>query len=132
MTENQLQQKIAEFEHLEKLISTVSDRIDVFSDQIDKCAAAMVVLSQANTQDEQMIQIIDGIFIPVKITDTSKCVISVGSNAAVEKSAKDTITLLEEQQTVAAEYKQKLIDQLTELSKRVDEVQSDISRLEHV
>ncbi len=124
------------FDMIEKNIQHVVQQIDFITDKVSSFQNALALFSEVesskDTQKESLVEITDGIFIPVHIAQIQKVVVTVGSEVAVQKTPKETIAVLHDQISVLEKYKHSFEEQLQSLEKELDAVQSQIQQVKHV
>jgi prefoldin alpha subunit len=117
------------FEYVEDQIKKATEQLDSFDTQFIKIKDAILAL-QSITQDTQsLIPISDGIYAKATVKKIDSVIVDVGQNVAVEKSASDTIAMLESQLTLVIDYQQKLTKRLEQLSKEADLLNTELREL---
>ncbi|MFT4312090.1 MAG: prefoldin subunit alpha [Candidatus Woesearchaeota archaeon] len=113
------------YEQLERRIQTLSQKLETFDTQIHKTTLAISAVEKIQTQPEVLIPVSDGIFTPATLTNTNEFITFVGANTAVTKNKDEMITFLQEELTSLRAYQEKLVTQLQDISKQLDDIHKE-------
>jgi prefoldin alpha subunit len=120
------QEKYQEMQMLDyqiKQVQKLIENIDVQLLEISGTIDALQEFEKLNHNDEILFPIANGIFAKGVLTDNKMLKINVGSNVVVEKSAKDTIVMMEKQAKDIENYRQEVLGQLQKSIERMQELQ---------
>ena len=120
------QEKYQEMQMLDyqiKQVQKLIENIDAQLLEIGGTIDALQEFEKLNHNDEILLPIANGIFAKGTLTDNKLLRINVGSNVVVEKSAKDTIAMMEKQAKDIESYKQEVLGQLQKFVERMQGLQ---------
>tara|TARA_Y100000310_G_C20657932_1_gene803023 strand:+ start:1892 stop:2323 length:432 start_codon:yes stop_codon:yes gene_type:complete len=106
MDEKALQQKYMEFQVIQQQIEQLQQQLHMLNQQLQQLELTknnLNELKSVETGTKSYAQIAPGIYVQSTVANTETLLVNVGANTTVEKSVPDTISLVEEQEKLAAE-----------------------------
>jgi prefoldin alpha subunit len=100
-SEEEIREKFTEFQTLQKHIEHLNEQVEAMNQQGMELQISKNAIEEAGKTDkgtEVLAPIANGIFIKTKLEENEKFIVNVGYDVTVEKSGKEVISLLEEQE----------------------------------
>ncbi len=99
-TEEQIKKRYLQFQMLQQQIQQLSEHLELLSQQnaeLELSIEAVQELAEAKLNTELLAPIANGIFVKGGLRDTSRLLVNVGADIAVEKTVPQVVDLLEQQ-----------------------------------
>ena len=100
--EEQVREKFMEFQTLQKHIEHLNEQVEMMNQQgieLQISKSAIEEAGKAKAGTELLAPIANGIFIKAKLENNERFIVNVGSDVTVEKTGKEVVKLLDEQET---------------------------------
>ncbi|MEM2139010.1 MAG: prefoldin subunit alpha [Candidatus Woesearchaeota archaeon] len=130
--QKQEEEKKAKYYKLRELnenIKELHEHIEKMEEQITELKANKVILkkfSELKPGKEIRVPIASGIYIIAELKDTSKVMVNVGSDVAVEKKPEQVIEILEKQVNELIEYRANLVENIKSMIENAEKLQSEL------
>ncbi|MEM2131238.1 MAG: prefoldin subunit alpha [Candidatus Woesearchaeota archaeon] len=130
--QKQEEEKKAKYYKLRELndnIKEIHEHIEKMEEQITELKANKVILkkfSELKPGKEIRVPIASGIYIIAELKDTSKVMVNVGSDVAVEKKPEQVIEILEKQVNELIEYRANLVENIKSMIENAEKLQSEL------
>jgi prefoldin alpha subunit len=115
----QMQMIDYQIKQLQKVIESIDNQLLEINNTVD----ALKDFDKLKANDEILFPIASGIFAKAKLVDNKSLKINIGSNVAVEKNIKDTITMMEVQAKDIEKYKEEVLSQLQKFIEKAQGLQ---------
>lgn len=128
-SEEEARKMYSELQHYDNQIKELQQefgRVEGQIQELNELLKSLDEFGKQSTGSESFIPISKGIFIKATITDTDSFLVNVGSNVVVPKNREQTKDLITQQQKELQEYRQQIINKVTELDTRAAEIEQTI------
>jgi prefoldin alpha subunit len=101
MTENQMQEKLGQFQMLQQHIEHISEQVEKMNGQLAELEISMHAIEKVSTLEKGnafLAPVANGIFLKGKVQDTSTMIVNVGNNVTVERTPAEVLVLLKKQE----------------------------------
>ncbi|MEM4397686.1 MAG: prefoldin subunit alpha [Candidatus Woesearchaeota archaeon] len=130
--QKQEEEKKAKYYKLRELnenIKEIHEHIEKMEEQITELKANKVILkkfTELKPGKEIRVPLANGIYIIAELKDTSKVMVNVGSDVAVEKKPDEVIEILETQVNELIEYRANLVEKIKSMIENAEKLQSEL------
>ncbi len=131
--EEQMREKYMQFQVLQQQMEQVSQHLEMFNQQLvelDISINAVQELEHAETDNELLAPIADGIFFKAKLIDNKKLIVNVGSNVTVERTIPEVVVLLKEQKEETSKRMQEADEVMQHISKEAMKIYQEVEDLQ--
>ena len=118
---------------LQQQMEQVSQHLEMFNQQLaelDVSIGAVKELGEAETENELLAPIADGIFFKGKLMDNQKLVVNVGSSVTVERTIPEVVQLLNQQKEDVGKKMQEADEVMQHLSKEAVKIYQEVEELQ--
>lgn len=108
--EEQLQQKVLQFQMLQQQLEQVNQHLEMLTQQaaeLDISINAVKEIGETKINNEILAPLAGGIFLKAELKENQKLIVNVGSGVTVEKTIPQVVELLQHQQV---EISQKIVE----------------------
>lgn len=125
------QEKLIQLELLNQQLAEIEQSIFMSEDQLLQLESAKEALKNLEKKDDEvLIPLSSGIFIPVKNVDLNKIKFLVGSNVVVDKTSKEAIEKITEYVEEIKNHKSKSVEFYDKVSMEVMKLQKDLDEVD--
>ncbi len=125
------QEKLIQLELLNQQLAEIEQSIFMSEDQLLQLESAKEALKNLeNKDDEVLIPLSSGIFIPVRNVDLNKIKFLVGSNVVVDKTSKEAIEKITEYVEEIKNHKSKSVEFYDKVSMEVIKLQKELDEVD--
>ena len=123
---------VIEFEYIEKQIQATSKQLDALDKQASQLSQAIEAITKLKDlkESESLVPVVPGVYVKAKLQETDTFLVDVGADVAVPKTAEEAISVFEFQLASTNEYQEKVVMRLESLSKRADELQRELMKIQ--
>jgi prefoldin alpha subunit len=118
-------QQMQVLDYQTKQLHKIIENIDAQLLEMSNTSSALKDFEKLKNNDEILFPVANGIFAKGKLTDNHLLRINIGSDVVVEKSVKDTITMMETQAKEIENYKTEVMSQLQKFMDKMNELQEE-------
>lgn len=130
--EENLRKAVYELGSLEELAKDVQGRINMVDAVLREIGFSRLTtqgLESLKENDEIMVPIGGGSYLLAKIADTSKVIVGVGANVAIEKTGKEALDYIDRQVDELGRSRSSLQEQLSQIVDRMEKLRTEAQQL---
>jgi prefoldin alpha subunit len=128
----ELQQRYADMQAIERQIKEMQAQAEAVNSQVFEMTSAIASVNEISKDDkpkEALIPVAGGVFAKGEIKDTKKLILSVGAGICVEKSAEETVRIIEARLDELKKYSEQLNIQMNELNNSALQIEAEVRAL---
>lgn len=129
MDEN-LQTKMMQYEYLNQQIQALQQHLNEIlkaSDELSILKVGLKNLVEAKSGDELLVPIGASSYVPAKIIDPQKVVVSVGAGVFMDKSVEDSMPIVDKQMEELKKQEEVVMNNLTLLSQESEKLAAELN-----
>ncbi len=127
-----LEQKYMEFQMMEQQLKQMEENLQQLDAQLMEITAiqkSITELGSIKPNTEVFVPVSTGIFVKGTITDASTLLVNVGNNVIVDKTAPETVDLLEKQVGEVTKMRQKFASEMNKLALKMAGAEAELQKL---
>ena len=128
----ELQQRYTDMKMIESQIKEMQEQAEAVNSQVLEMTSAIASVNELSKDDkpkEALIPVAGGVFAKGEIKDTKKLILSVGAGICVEKSAEETVKIIESRLDELKKYSEQLNIQMNELNSSALQIEAEVRAL---
>jgi prefoldin alpha subunit len=132
MDEKEAQKKYLEYQFLHERIQLMQQQLQNVEQQLGDSVITKKSLeefSELNDNDEILIPINNGIFAKAKLVKENELLVNVGASVVVDKSVKDTISLIEKQQNEIEGLRNQIAQTINAFVERAAQIERELNEI---
>ena len=132
MSNKAIQEKYVDLNMLEQQIRLTNQQVeDVVSKiaELEYIKTSLDMFGKIKPGTEVLAPISSGVFIKTKLSSNSELLVNVGAGTVVKKDIAGTKKLMDEQIIELESLREQLLSQLTRLSQRAQDIESELSKM---
>ncbi len=117
---------------LDKQAKELVKQLEEFEQQlveVDISLDAIKTIYNTKKENEILVPVCPGVFAKARLTETDKFIVNIGSGAAVERSNKEVIKLMEKQKKAISDYNLQARQHLTKIYKRIEDIEKELKNV---
>ena len=133
MSEKDLQEKIFQFQVLEDKFKELNQKRELFTiklAELEQTKQAIDDIAGSN-DDEILIPLGSGVFVPGKLEKKEKMIVSLGENAAMEKDVEEIKSILEKRRKILEEGIESVKKSMLNIAQEMQAIQVEAQELLH-
>ncbi len=131
MMQKQLQQKMMEYQLMEERLKQIDQQRDFFIEkmvEIEQTKQAVEELEK-NKEEDVLVPLGSGLFLPGKINKKEKMLIGIGSDIILEKDSEGINNILEQRKKILEDNLENIQNSMMQIAKEMQLLQKEIQKL---
>jgi len=129
--QKQLQQKMMEYQLMEERLKQIDQQRDFFIEkmvEIEQTKQAVEELEK-NKEEDVLVPLGSGLFLPGKINKKEKMLIGIGSDIILEKDSEGINNILEQRKKILEDNLENIQNSMMQIAKEMQLLQKEIQKL---
>ena len=132
MSEKELQQKMMEYQMLEEKFKQMNQQRELFAAkmmELEQTKQIVEEMKKSKKEDDVLIPLGSGLFLPGKINKKEKMVIGIGADIIVEKDSEGVNKILEERKEILENGMENLQNNMLQIAQELQKIQTEFQKM---
>ena len=132
MPQKELQQKMMEYQMLEEKFKQMNQQRELFESkmiELEQTNQAIEDIEKSKKEDDILIPLGSGLFLPGKISKKEKMVIGIGADIVIEKDSDEVKKVLEERRKILENGMENIQNNMLQIAREMQRLQVETQKM---